>query len=115
MINRRSDRPVYKQVADDLRRRIDTGEFQPDTALPSEPTLCEQYDGISRTLVRQGLGILKHEGVIYPRHGKGWFVRARPARRAISAARYQASLDHWEKPAEQHRPSAEPAPGLAST
>jgi GntR family transcriptional regulator len=92
-IDRRADRPVYKQVADDVRRRIAAGEFAPGTALPSEPVLSRQYDGISRTLIRQGLGILKYEGVIHSRHGKGWFVRARRPVHRLTSTRYQATLD----------------------
>ncbi|MFB9182061.1 GntR family transcriptional regulator [Dactylosporangium sucinum] len=92
-INRRSDRPVYKQVADDLRRRINEGEFAAGAALPSEPTLSEQYDGVSRTIVRQGLGILKNEGLIHSHHGKGWFVRAQRPVRRMASSRYQAELD----------------------
>ena len=100
-IDRRADRPVYKQVADDVRRRIAAGEFAPGTALPSEPALSQQYDGISRTLIRQGLGVLKHEGVIHSRHGKGWFVRVRHPLRRITSTRYQAALDQPEGTVDQ--------------
>lgn len=101
-INRRSDRPVYKQVADDLRRRITEGEFAAGGPLPSEPTLSAQYDGVSRTIVRQGLSILRSEGLILSRHGKGWFVREhRPVRR-MAWTRYQAELNQVGK-ADQER------------
>src|SRR5436190_4863912 len=92
-IDRRADRPVYKQVADDLRERIVSREFTPGAPLPSEPALSRQYDGVSRTLIRQGLGLLKHEGVIVSRHGKGWFVRDERAVRRLSFSRYQEALD----------------------
>ena len=92
-IDRRSDRPVYKQVADDLRSRIAAGEFAAGASLPSEPALSAHYDGVSRTIVRQGLGILKNEGLIESRHGKGWFVRSRRLVRRMASSRYQAELD----------------------
>lgn len=92
-IDRRADRPVYKQVADDLRRRITSGELRPGDPLPSEPQLTQEYGGISRTIVRQGLTLLRNEGLISSRHGKGWFVRnQRPVRR-MASTRYQAELN----------------------
>lgn len=97
-VDRRADRAVYKQVADDLRRRILAGEFAPGTSLPSEPALSAEYDGVSRTIVRQGLGILRNEGLIHSQHGRGWFVRAQRPIRRMASARYQAELDQVARP-----------------
>ena len=75
-IDRRSAAPMYDQ----LRRLIVDGiardGLQPGDPLPGEHRLCEQY-GISRTVVRQALAQLEHEGLVERVKGKGTFV-ARP-------------------------------------
>ncbi|GGJ85366.1 transcriptional regulator [Pilimelia anulata] len=99
-IDRRADRPVYKQLADDLRRRIRAGEFPPGTALPSEAQLGREYDNTSRTMVRQGLALLKNEGLISSRHGRGWHVRERREVHRMAATRYRAEWDQVTRPAQ---------------
>ncbi|MGM0125140.1 GntR family transcriptional regulator [Enterococcus sp. AZ194] len=64
--------PLYDQLVDLLREKIET-EFGPNTMLPSERELVEQY-GVSRTTVRLALQELEKMGYIYRRHGKGTFV-----------------------------------------
>ena len=44
MINPTSAVPLYVQVADDLRRRIEMGEFSESGVLPSENGFCEEYE-----------------------------------------------------------------------
>lgn len=99
-IDRRSDRAVHRQLADLLRDRVIAGEFPPGAALPSEPKLVDQY-GISRTAVRQGLAILKAEGVILSEQGRGWFVREHRIVRRMASSRYQAELNQLARPTDQ--------------
>ena len=47
--------------------------------LPSEADLCKQFK-VSRTVVRQALKELEHEGSVYKRRGKGTFVNQRKLR-----------------------------------
>lgn len=72
-IDRRSAAPMYDQ----LRRLIIDGiardGLQPGDPLPGEHRLCERY-GISRTVVRQALAQLEHEGLVERVKGKGTFV-----------------------------------------
>ncbi|UWF77354.1 GntR family transcriptional regulator [Microbacterium neungamense] len=75
-IDRRSAAPMYDQLRRLIVDRIHSGELQPGDALPGEHRLCEQY-GISRTVVRQALAQLEHEGLVERVKGKGTFV-ARP-------------------------------------
>jgi GntR family transcriptional regulator len=73
--------PVYRQVADDIRRRIDEGTYAPGSQLPSERDLGEEFD-ISRVTVRQAVGLLRSQGVVVVEHGRGVFVaRARQVQR----------------------------------
>src|SRR5690606_8217829 len=72
--------PLYHRIKTDLLSAIDSQQYLPDARLPSEHELCERY-GVSRTTVRQALGELLREGVIYKQHGRGTFVaRPRPVR-----------------------------------
>src|SRR5918992_430455 len=77
-IDRMSDRPAYRQIADQLRRAITTGELAAGEQLPSERQLEQQY-GVSRTTVRQAVARLQTEGLIVAEHGRGLFVRSRPS------------------------------------
>lgn len=68
---------AYQRIAEDLRRRVDTGEFRRGHVLPSEAELAASYSA-SRLTVRRALGILREEGLVDARRGFGWFVAAHP-------------------------------------
>lgn len=63
-------RGTYRQIADDLRRRVGSGELAPGTMVPSELMLVEQH-GVSRGTVRSALAILVDEGLIEVVPGQG--------------------------------------------
>jgi DNA-binding GntR family transcriptional regulator len=67
-------RPLYLQIADDLRREILRGVRSPGSALPSITELVQQYE-TSTTTVRQAFNVLRSEGLTYGQQGKGTFVR----------------------------------------
>jgi GntR family transcriptional regulator len=73
MIDRNNPLPYYVQLKESIRERIERGDWKPGDLLPSEAQLCEQFD-VSRTVVRQALKDLTHEGLLYSRKGKGSFV-----------------------------------------
>jgi len=75
MIDFESRIPYYIQVKDILRGRIQDGTWSTGDRLPSESELCEMF-AVSRTVVRQALQDLIHEGLIKRRKGKGSFVAA---------------------------------------
>jgi len=52
-----------QQVADELRRRIVSGELSEGDSLGSEPELIERF-GVSRPSIREALRILEAEGLI---------------------------------------------------
>jgi len=64
---------LYQDLANELRKRVASGEFQQGMLLPSEGTLSAAY-GVSRPTVKRALDILRREGVIDARRGFGWFV-----------------------------------------
>lgn len=65
--------PLYIQLKEILRSRIESGYYAPHDRLPSERELSEQH-GISRMTARQALLELTQEGLVYARVGKGTFV-----------------------------------------
>lgn len=61
-------------IADDLREKIRTGILGPGAKLPSETEVKGQY-GVSQTTARAALAVLRGEGLIEVKHGKGSYVR----------------------------------------
>jgi len=72
-IDRRSAAPMYDQLRQLIIDGIARDGLQPGDPLPGEHRLCERY-GISRTVVRQALAQLEHEGLVERVKGKGTFV-----------------------------------------
>ncbi|WP_030200674.1 GntR family transcriptional regulator [Streptomyces sp. NRRL S-87] len=66
--------PVYQRIADEIRRKITDGTYQPGAQVPTEAELMATFDVKSRATVRQGLALLVHEGLIEARRPKGYFV-----------------------------------------
>src|SRR6187431_3237315 len=64
---------LYRQIAEQLRSLIQSGEFPPGSRLPSERELAEQL-GVSRPSVREALIALEIEGKVEVRVGSGVFV-----------------------------------------
>lgn len=65
----------YREIADDLRRRIMQGEFTPGTRLPGEERLASGY-GVSRGSIRNALAALQRRGMLAPTPGSGWRVHS---------------------------------------
>ncbi len=63
----------YREIAADLKRRVESGEFAAGGLLPSEADLTRTYDA-SRVTVRRALESLREEGLVDSRQGFGWFV-----------------------------------------
>lgn len=66
--------PLYRRIAGELRDGIHRGTLPPGSRLPTEQELTEQH-GVSRTTVRQALGLLTNEGLISTATSRGTFVR----------------------------------------
>jgi GntR family transcriptional regulator len=64
---------LYSRIREELRERIASGAWQPHDRVPSESALMKQY-AVSRITVRQALGDLEKERVIFKVPGKGSFV-----------------------------------------
>lgn len=63
-------------VANTLRRRIITGEYQPDELLPPEGALMASFN-VARTTVRDAFRVLESEGLVVVRRGANGGGRVR--------------------------------------
>lgn len=78
--DRTSDRPLWAQLESDLRRRLETGEF--DDRFPTDHELMEGY-GVSRHTVRHAVSKLDADGIVTRRRGVG---------SAVDRTRFEQSL-----------------------
>jgi GntR family transcriptional regulator len=65
--------PIYLQLREVVRGKIEDGEYPPGTAIPSENELAETY-GINRLTVRSAIDALVSEGLLRRVQGKGVYV-----------------------------------------
>jgi DNA-binding GntR family transcriptional regulator len=86
------DHHSYREVADELRRRITSGDFPPGSQLPSEEGLAAQF-GIARGTARAALQQLEGDGVARVVVGRGRFVRG-AAQGDRSTASYERVAAH---------------------
>lgn len=73
MLDRDGPVPIYVQIADLIKQRIQEGELAPGDAVPSEATLETEY-GIARTTARRVARELRERGLAYTIQGEGTFV-----------------------------------------
>src|SRR6187431_2746319 len=62
----------YREIADDLRTRVEAGEYVAGRLLPSEAELSARFRA-SRVTIRRALEALRTEGLVSSRQGFGWF------------------------------------------
>jgi hypothetical protein len=71
-----SHEPLHEQLAEIIRRAIESGELQPRQLLPSESALVSAH-GVSRGTVRLALGKLREAGLVETFASRGTRVAAR--------------------------------------
>lgn len=65
--------PMHTQIREIIRRRVLDGSYAPHSQMPSESQMMEAF-AVSRITIRQALGDLQKEGLIFKVAGKGSFV-----------------------------------------
>jgi GntR family transcriptional regulator len=68
--------PLYRQIADELQRNIESGALRPGSKLPTEPALAKQYSA-GRNTVRNAIRWLTTRGLVTTSAGQGTFVRVK--------------------------------------
>lgn len=69
--------PKYQAIHAVLRQRIVSGELAPGTQLPPQQDLADDF-GVTLMTLRQAIGALEAEGLVWAARGKGTFVADRP-------------------------------------
>jgi len=82
-LNRQKDKPLYLQVADQLRTQIENGKLLPKTRLPASRTLAKKL-GVNRITVVNAYAELEAEGLVATRVGSGTYVTAPKAPVALT-------------------------------
>jgi GntR family phosphonate transport system transcriptional regulator len=86
----RQDEPVYRELADILRREL--AEYRAGDFLPGEVMLAERF-GVNRHTLRRAIDELVFEGSLLRRQGKGTQVLERPLIYSMTAeSAYSQSL-----------------------
>ena len=83
---------LYRQIADQLRTLIQSGEFVAGSRLPAERDLAKQL-GVSRPSVREALIALEVEGWVEVRTGSGVYVLDRAQH--TQSAEKTISITEW--------------------
>ncbi|MFC4106573.1 winged helix-turn-helix domain-containing protein [Micromonospora zhanjiangensis] len=65
--------PTMDELIADLISRIDSGEFEPGSQLPSGQQLADHYD-VSPSTVQRAVATLRKRGLLVGRPGRGVFV-----------------------------------------
>jgi GntR family transcriptional regulator len=80
-------RPLQVRIADDIRAKIETGEYAPGQQIPILGAIAAEYS-CSGAPVRAAIEALKQQGLLITRQGKGTFVRERARARRHGMERY---------------------------
>ncbi|MEV6798238.1 GntR family transcriptional regulator [Micromonospora rifamycinica] len=65
--------PRYRTIADEIRKRIESGAIPPGALLPTESALTAEFRA-SRGTVRQAIAALRDDRLVITEHGRGTFV-----------------------------------------
>ena len=89
-----SNRPIYKQITDEIRLAVSDGRLSPGEQLPSVRTLAEELL-INPNTVARAFNDLVKEGVLESQHGKGAFVsrKRKPLAKAERLRRLEPTLE----------------------
>lgn len=83
--------PKYAQVVEEIRQRIERGDYPPGTLLPSEHQLVIEF-GVSRPTIVKALTVLRQEGSIATQQGRGSVALARAHEMTV-----RLPDDMWER------------------
>ncbi len=82
-LDRKTCVPLYIQIREIIRSRIENGEMKPMESFPSEDALCKEYK-VSSITIKKALQDLKKEGYIIRIKRKGTFVDFNKAQKMLS-------------------------------
>jgi GntR family transcriptional regulator len=113
-----AQRPMYQQIAEDLRAQIESGALEQGAQLPTELELRDRYAS-SRNTIRDAIKRLTSQGLVETRPGQGTFVTRRidpfvttltrdpEARSGAEGARYLSEVKETHRAASTTVPKVE--------
>jgi GntR family transcriptional regulator len=72
-ISRLSHKPIYIQICDIIREKINSGEMVPGSRVWSEKDIISKFE-VSRNTARKAIETLSNEGIVDRIQGKGSFI-----------------------------------------
>ena len=90
--------PKYRRIADDLRARIESGEYPLDAQLPTKAEMMAEY-GAALGTIDSALKVLVRLGLAEMVQGVGTFVR----KPAAGLSEYEAVMSRIDELAEEVR------------
>ncbi|GAB6138794.1 phosphonate metabolism transcriptional regulator PhnF [Halanaerobaculum tunisiense] len=72
-LNENSPIPLYYQLENIIREKIEQGDYEEGDKIPSERKLSDQFN-LSRMTIRKAIENLVDEGLLHRKRGKGTFV-----------------------------------------
>ena len=85
-ISQRSAETLQEQIVAQVRARILSGELEADAPLPSIRELARTLR-VAVNTIQRSYDLLLREGLVYARHGKGFFVAPLPEHDKSALAR----------------------------
>lgn len=110
VIDLHSGVPRHRQLADELRARIRSGDYAPGALLPSETRLSQEHE-VGRGTVRRAVAMLRAEGLVDVASGRGTRVREQVERQKVAVprgARISSRMPTAEERAELNVPEGVP-------
>ncbi len=80
-------RRLSDEISRQIAEKITSGHFPPDSKLPSEATLSQEF-GVSRSAIREAIAKLRQDGLVRSHQGLGVFVA-----RDLSSRAFQIDAD----------------------
>jgi DNA-binding LacI/PurR family transcriptional regulator len=96
-IDHKNPSPLYRQIADNIRKEIVSGKLAVGTQIDPQKKLVEKY-GVSLITVKRALGDLIGEGVLYSRVGKGTYVLRAPSKKNLLSKSIGLVLKNLKSP-----------------
>ena len=112
-------RPRYLDIAEEIRQRIEAGEWQPGTRLPTLDIFADQFE-VNRNTIHRAIAVLEADGYVWAVQGRGTTVRhgtMRPRRPRGNLVKRNEQATGYSFPSassqEVWAPHGEPVNGLA--
>lgn len=85
-------RPLYLDIVDEIKKRVDEGIYHPGEKLPPEVEFAEEL-GVSRSTLREALSLLEKERFVLRIHGIGSFIRRSEHKLATGFERFESLME----------------------